>query len=787
MRSFPVLVASLALVGAACSGGSDETSTPDPHPSSTERSNGGTGGGAGGGGQFLRGLAPFDDCGAFLEHIKDEARARVGPYGLESGYGGAGFFGEDVVFDGDIRVVAAPALATPDLAPTPQPTLEATTGPRAAPNSNGDGAAGDFTGTNVQELGIDEPDIVKTDGRRILTISNNVLSYIDAANPNPSVTSRVQLPEGWDHQLFFGGDRALVVTNGGSWGYPLPVEPQIDDAESKFSRTSEFFDTGYFGPSALIFEIDLSDPANISIAASMRIEGQYLSARAIGTSVRLAVSSTPNDLPWVFPQSQAGEERATEANQDTVDKSSLDDWVPSFDLATSTFQASGPLLECDRLHRPGEFSGFEVISVLDLDIGSGLADGFDTRDAVGVLAGGQTIYSSNDRFYVATTRWAGTDLVGETARREWADNYETDIHAFSIAPGEPTEYVASGSISGTLLNQFSLDEHDGYLRAITTDGTPWDGSNRSETQLVVMEEQRDELAQVGRVGGIGRGETLYSARLLDDVGFAVTFRQVDPFYVLDLTDPANPEIAGELKIPGFSTYLHPLRDDRVLGVGQDANENGGTLGLKLSLFDVSDPSDPREISKWILANANSPVEFDPRAFQIIGSTAIVPVQTWSGEFSGAILFDIGDEITEIGRISHDPTAGALTSDCRPIGPTDVPEASELFFYATDGFSHLQFCQGDDTGGYGSWYCDWFGLGDASQWFYNGLDDANRTFDQLDASQDDRFEICRPQGDTFQEALLRTIVIGETIWTMSPAALQANDLNSLNVIAKLDLY
>ncbi len=211
--------------------------------------------------------------------------------------------------------------------------------------------------------------------------------------------------------------------------------------------------------------------------------------------------------------------------------------------------------------------------------------------------------------------------------QEWSDDYETDLHAFAIAPGERTEYVASGTVRGSLLNQFSLDEYEGYLRVISTDSSPWDESNQSETSLVVLQEQNDRLAIVGEVGGLGKGETLFSARLMDDIGFAVTFRQTDPFYVLDLSEPTNPRISGELKIPGVSTYLHPIGDRMVLGLGQDATEDGRTTGLKLSLFDVSDPTDPREVSVWTLPDSYSPAEHDHRAFQMFGSTAIVPVRT----------------------------------------------------------------------------------------------------------------------------------------------------------------
>ncbi len=628
MRALPAILVSVALVAAACSNDSPSsapnTTVPDGQPTVTDppgtTSPGtaapGTTSPGTGTGQFVRALTPFADCSAFLDHVKAVARERVGPYGLD---GGPVYWFEDDIMVDEMAATEEPAAQISGDSDGAAP-LPATSGDDSTAGSDES-----FTGTNVQELGIDEPDIIKTDGDRILVVSENRLSYVDISGAEPVLTDQITLGEGWGHELFFMGDRALLFTNGGNWGFPMPVEPLDDnatdtDAEEQFADDpnsvepgGEFAEPEYYGPAALVYEIDLSDPDNLSVSGSMRIEGQYLSARAIGNSVRLAVSSGPNQLPWVYPQSEAGEQRATDTNREIIDESTLDDWLPSYELTGNGVSDAGPLLACGRMQHPAEFSGFEVISVLDLDLSSGLATSFDPNSPVGVLAGGQTIYSSNDRFYVATTKWAGADLASdETLRRSWSENYETDLHAFAIAPGEPTEYVASGTVRGSLLNQFSLDEYQGYLRVIGTDGSPWDDRNQSETRLVVLQEQDDRLVAVGEVDGIGKGEQLFSARLMDDIGFAVTFRQTDPFYVLDLSEPTDPRIAGELKIPGVSTYLHPVGDHMVLGIGQDATEEGFQTGLKLSLFDVSDPSDPREVSVWTLPDSNSPAEWDHR-------------------------------------------------------------------------------------------------------------------------------------------------------------------------------
>ncbi len=783
MRALPALLAATALLAGACSDDGpisrplddDGSESPGDLAGDDGNARSGDGRSGDGGARFVRALRPFADCSAFIDHVRAAALERVGPYGLDGG--GGYWIAEDVA----LEEMAVDDVAVPAEAPASEPADE--------PAGGDAGSDPSYTGTNVQELGIDEPDIIKTDGERILVISNNVLTYVDLTDGDPRVAGELSLPEGWGHELFFSGDRAFVLTNGGGWAVPMPVEPLVDaggDAEAQFADAAAEsispYPPEYQAPAAVILEIDLTDPRRLHVAATLTIEGQYLSARAIGDRVRLAVTSPPQQLPWVYPQSPAGEDRAEQTNREIVEQSTLDDWIPGYEVSASGGTSTGPLLACDRVHHPAEFSGFDMITVVDLDLATGIDDGFTPREAVGVLASGQTVYSSNDRFYVATTKWAGADLVRDDDRfRDWTDDYETDLHAFAISTDAPTEYVASGSVAGTLLNQFSLDEHEGHLRVITTDGSPWDERNRSESVLTVFAERGDTLEPVGRVGGLGKGEQLFSARLMDDIGFAVTFRQIDPFYVLDLSEPTEPRVVGELKIPGFSTYLHPVGDRHVLGIGQAATEEGVPLGLKLSLFDVSDPADPREVSVWTMEGATSPVEHDHRAFQMWGSTAIVPVQSWAGDVTGAVLFDIGDTIAEIGRIDH---VGDVvdSSDCRPVDPDALTPESELFWMARDG--HVQVCDADDRGGWGGWYCDPIPARDLVHW-YRDPATAEAEFAAIGLSDDGRVEICWPDG-YYHDAIQRSLVIGGTLWTMSPTTLQGNLLDGLAVTARIDL-
>ncbi|HWL45495.1 MAG TPA: beta-propeller domain-containing protein [Ilumatobacter sp.] len=745
-HAVPILC--VAALAAACAddGPSAGVATPSPGtatgtpnaPNTTRTTGARTGGPAG----FLR-LAPFADCAEFLAHIHAEAADRVGPYGLD-GHGGYWPL-DDVDFAMEAAATDAPAATM------------------AASMPDGESGAGSYTGTNVQEAGIDEADLIKTDGERIVAIADGTLYVVDPGLPGANVTGRVR----FNHhaaELMLAGDRAF--TFGTSWndtGQQLATE---------------------------ITEISLADPTAPTVVATVTIDGSYLSSRLIGNRLRVAVSSAPDQMPFVVPGSPAGEQLAEQTNQRAIFESQLADWTPEYELnVAGEVVAGGPLTDCTNLHRPATFSGFDVLSVLDIDVAPGgeqgdasaLATTFASGSrpgSVAVLGAGSTVYSSATRMYLATTRW-----VDERGNQTgwWSTEATTAVHAFAIDPVEPTRYVASGEVDGTLLSQFSLDEHDGNLRIVVTDHS---ANGATETRLAVFTEHGDELTEVGSVGGIGRGEQLYSARLIGDVGFAVTFRQIDPFYVLDLSDPTNPRVAGELKIPGMSTYLHPLGDvtetGLVLGIGQDSTDEGMPTGLKLSVFDVSDPANPTEIDKWVLPGGHSAAEYDHRAFQIVGDLAIVPIEFPT---PGAQLLRVGaDGVSEVGLIEHLSDDVETRSDCRLLTADDFPTEDSTFFWEVRSGGRVQVCGPNDNGGWdgscGQWY-----PGDLVHAFFS-TEAYDEAVARLGLGDDDRIEICYP--NEWVPGIQRSLVIDEAIWTFSTARLQANAVDGLDVLAELAL-
>lgn len=585
--------------------------------------------------QFV-GLQPVGSCDALLDHYVDNALELVTPWGLG---------GQGVVFmEGDVVEEAAAADST------------------AGATSGADEPA--FSTTNVQEEGVDEPDTVKTDGRLLITIVQGQIRIVDVATTE--VVGGITLDEqSWGGELLLAGDDLLVLTTAGSgWGGPV-----ASDLVPAFQPTR-----------TVVTRIDLSQPSDPSIVGTTTIEGSYRSARMVDGTVRLVVQSQPAGLALTSPTDGGlrAEQAALEENQRLIRESELDDWIPHLQVADAdgTTGPVLPLLECDEVTAPDEFAGFDTLSVLTMAMAD---DAMVPTSAAGIVASGETVYASTDRLIVATSPWGQwlQPLLTEPVTPE--DPVTTQVHSFDITDPSATTYVASAEVEGTLVNQFALSEVDGIVRvATTTNADWWGGPEESESSLVVLTERGGELAETGRVDGMGLTERIYSVRYLSpDVAAIVTFRQTDPLYLVDTSDPAAPRVAGELKIPGFSTYLHPIGDGKLLGVGQDADDEGRTEGLQLSLFDISDLSDPQRVDNVTWPGGGSPAEHDHRAFLYWAPTGqvVLPAEVYEDwviddetgvdglrepekPFVGAFVVRVdGDSLVEEGAVTQDGREG----------------------------------------------------------------------------------------------------------------------------------
>ncbi|MEA2002944.1 MAG: beta-propeller domain-containing protein, partial [Actinomycetota bacterium] len=635
MKRFTIAVAALTVLAAACTSTSESTTTSfrgatDTRPPIDVIT-------------VSYGLQTFDACGDFLDYVTSHAVDMVGPWGFEYGYYGPFFRGEftdDVVFEAVAEDLAG--------------GLDGAAAPTTAAASSLEKGV-DYSGTNIQELGVDEPDIVKTDGHRIIATTGNTLYVIDVDGEEPRLAGQISIDAGWASDLFLAGDRVLVMAYGDSYAVPLAETGIAADSSPAWYPT----------PVTTLIEIDISDIDNPQVERTLRLDGAKVSARMVGNSVRVVMSSMPTGLAFKFPETSGLKaERDAEAfNRQVVLDSTIDNWVPYYVLENADGRVirEGALLDCERAHHPEEFSGLDMLSVLTIDLDNSL----NIDDAVGVMAAGDIVYASTEALYIASSAWRNWDVLEEADVADAVNEHTTDIHKFDISDPTRSAYVATGRVTGFMLSQWSMSEYEGNLRVATTSAPEWwwGAQGESESFVTVLDEQDGELVEIGKVGGLGKGEQIYSVRFIDDVGYVVTFRQTDPLYTIDLSDPTDPTVVGELKILGYSAYLHPVGDGLLLGIGQDATEEGRTLGTQVSLFDVSDLANPKRLHNYTLDNGYSSVEYDHRAFLHWPETGltVIPIQVWSWDeetetesgFSGAIAVTATrDGIDEVGRITH---------------------------------------------------------------------------------------------------------------------------------------
>jgi uncharacterized secreted protein with C-terminal beta-propeller domain len=520
-----------------------------------------------------------------------------------------------------------------------------------------------YSTTNVQEKGVDEPDMVKTDGEHIYLLNGGALSIVQSWPAEEAEEVGSLALEGHPQQMFLSGDRLLVYT--ADWS-------EDDD------RTWRSF--------TRLEVIDVSDRSDPRIVASKRLDGELVSARMIGDDVYTVVNhsislpedtymaiwsaleETYEDYAWHGSTSSTAMTRARMRDRirpiiaDAVFSMDRDDILPS---VTHEDGEREPIIGCTDVYHSSETSDAGLTTVAHIDLG---ADTIRvTGDATGIMAGSSTLYASSENLYIAQSSFAWWDGFSDIERT-------TRIHQFSL-DAERTRYTASGEVDGYLHNQFSMSEHEGLLRVATTyDDWMWGTSSdegKSGNNIFVLDAETEDMPIVGELTGLAPGEQIYATRFQGDRAFMVTFVQVDPLFTIDLSTPTAPEAMGELKIPGYSSYLHPIGEDHILGVGMDGDWDGGISGVAISLFDVSDFSDPKQQDQVTLDCDSSWSEalFDHHAILVYGDTIAIPAYGWTDDGSwretSGLMVNTVDTKTGIktqGFVDHRPLVEALYCD-----------------------------------------------------------------------------------------------------------------------------
>lgn len=573
-------------------------------------------------------------------------------------------------------------LVTPVSLPT-LPTEVAANGVQAgAPVAATPTAAGaspggtpSYSTTNDQEQGVDEPDIVKTDGKTIFVVSQGTLYAVATNGGSPALEGSVALGAGgYGAQLLLRGSRLIVI----SGGAPVPVElggPAIAIAPSPY----------YYNATTTVSEIDVSNPAAMKLTRTMTVSGTFVDARQNGATARLVISSAPAAIAQPALRGAAS------------------GWVPTrtFHSMLTGRHYKRPVASCKAIARPAQFSGLGMLSILTLDLDKGLW----TASTDALMADAQVIYGSQEHLYVATQKWVNP----ATPYDQLGADSTTQIDEFDASNPDATTFLASGEVPGYVLNQFSLSEYGGFLRVATTSHPVWwenqTGQTPSQSYVTVLQARGGLLVPVGQVSGLGSGEQIYSVRFVGDAGYVVTFRQVDPLFTIDLSQPTAPRVAGQLDLAGYSAYLQPVGQGLLLGVGQNIGASNEPSGTLLELFDVSDPSAPKLLASTSLANGSSSVQYDHHALLFWAPTdlAVLPVQIYeqpsgppiaippsaptaqtaplgNSGFVGAFAFHIDNTgITEVAQIAHDPVNGYVPAIQRSLVIGD-----ELFTVSQDG-------------------------------------------------------------------------------------------------------
>jgi uncharacterized secreted protein with C-terminal beta-propeller domain len=534
----------------------------------------------------------------------------------------------------------------------------------SAPTSDDSGGreeGTDFSGTNNQENGVDEADMVKTDGYHIYAINGNQLHIFGVPEFGQLVPISATKLEGHPRQMLFDKDANRIAVfsyiNVASLpeGHPLRDAVGYKEDDQRWYWRSQTV--------SKITVLDMSNRADVKLVRELYFEGYYQTARKVDTSVRVASYAWIDRRElwdWWDLIDSVGKQATKQILTDRIRALTLADLTPQMYVRTpdGAFRTEGLNTQaCRGYYRPYDSHARGFSSLISFDL---LGDKV-SWDADHVVSNPSTFYASKDRIVLAEAAhswwwyWAYPD-----------DPDQLNVHVFDSSQPGKSAYIGSGRVEGMLSDQFAIDEHEGAIRLATTTGMFWrwwnddDERPEPENHVWVLEQEGSKFAAVGHVGGIAKGERIMSARFLDDKAFMVTFRNIDPLFTIDLKDNRKPTLVGELKVPGFSTYIHPLGEENLLTIGVGGDDNGANWRTTVSIFNVGDFANPTlGVSLPIEAENGwgwSEAIWEHKAFQYWAPKKLlaVPQSTWAnngGQYGYRYISKL--EVIEV-----DPALGA---------------------------------------------------------------------------------------------------------------------------------
>lgn len=478
-------------------------------------------------------------------------------------------------------------------------------------------AANDYSKTNTQVQGVDEADIVKTDGIYIYYLANEKLTIINTENASQmKEMSNIEFDETFTpKELFLNNDKIIVIG----------TRFEYDEREKRIGIDYDYFYPSYMDKtytSAKIYNIQ--DKANPTLERTVEVEGSYLTARMIDSNVYIVSNK------YMYYAYICNKYKSTELNED--------DFKPHYlDTATSNETKS---INFDCIYYIPEFEDTNYLNIAAFNITNN-----QEANVESYLGAGEEIYASKENLYVTKTKY--------DYERKNKTSITTEIYKFNLNNAKCT-FAKAGDVPGSVLNQFSMDESNGYFRIATTDSTSWDSENNTNNLYVLNE----NLETVGKIEGLAKGERIYSVRFMGNRAYMVTFVQTDPLFVIDLSNPTTPTVLGELKIPGYSKYLHPYDETHLIGIGEDTEvvnygygDSVVTNGMKIAMFDVTDPNNPQELYKVKIGKKGTYSEllYNHKALlfskekNIIAFPISITGDDYNVTFQGAIVYGVSLE------------------------------------------------------------------------------------------------------------------------------------------------
>lgn len=585
----------------------------------------------------------------------------------------------------------------------------------------------DYSKTNVQVEGVDEADIIKTDGKNIYLVSGSIL-YIVSAQPSESmeILSKIDL-KSVPRDIYLDGDRLAVfgadynfqplsaggISGGAGGSAPDTGSAGVATPPSRINR--EMMTIRRF--EATFFKVyDITDPKNPALSRDLVFDGNYTNSRLIGDYVYFLTTTYSYNydnfvMPLIYSKGVALAEEAPAIyyfdlpynSQSFVRVSAINLKSADEAPATETYlleNAQNIYMSAGNLYitYTKYVSEQELVMAVVKDLMLSRLPSEDQARIAKIEATDDYILTLAEKLFKINAiieqyvRKLSPDAQAQTAKdleaaikQKYQDISKelekTVIHKIAVAGGK-LEYKGEGAVTGTVLNQYSMDESDGYFRIATTKNQSWSSfapqdDNQSYNNVYVLD---GDLKTVGRLEGLAKSERIYSARFMGKRAYLVTFKQTDPLFTIDLSEPADPKVLGELKIPGFSNYLHPYDENTLIGIGHETSENqwGGTVtgGLKIALFDVADVGAAKVIDEYLIGGPGSDSEAlnDPHAFLFSKekNLLVIPATIREGGrgfdwgkfvFSGALVFDLSEKKLKLkGRIDHSDGGRAGVSE-----------------------------------------------------------------------------------------------------------------------------